>query len=202
MPKANIEAAIARGQGVSAAGAALEAVTVEAILPPSVAVVIDCQTDSKLRTLAEIRQLVKKYQGNVTPTSYLFEKKGQIIFKPKEGLGADEVLEAALEAAPGALDVVEGAEGRVVVFTEPADTKGVGEALSGALGLEVEESEIIWDPNEDTKVQIPDEEAAQVLSGFAEKLQEISGVEAMYMNANQGDVSDATWTELQSRLTV
>ncbi|EON61561.1 hypothetical protein W97_00776 [Coniosporium apollinis CBS 100218] len=202
VPKANIESAIARGQGVSASGAALEPVTVEAIFPPSVAVVIDCLTDNKLRILADIRHLIKQHQGSVTPTNYLFEKKGQIIFKPKEGLGADEVLDTALEAAPGVLDVVEGADGRVVVFTEPADTKGTGETLSGALGLEVEESEIIWDPNEDTKVEISDEEAAQALSGFAEKLQDISGVQAMYMNASQGNISDATWADLQSRLAV
>lgn len=187
---------------MSASGVALESVTVEAIFPPSVAVVIECQTDNKLRILADIRHLVKQHQGNVTPTNYLFEKKGQIIFKPKEGLGADEVLDAALEAVPGVLDVVEGAEGRVVVFTEPADTKGTGEALSSALGLEVEESEIVWDPNEDTKVEIPDEETAQVLGGFAEKLQDISGVQAMYVNAVQGSIGDATWADLQSRLAV
>ncbi|TKA71829.1 hypothetical protein B0A49_06172, partial [Cryomyces minteri] len=76
--KASIEAAIARGQGVSASGAKLESLTIEAILPPSVAVVIDCETDNKLRTLADVRLLIKHYEGNVTPTNYLFAKKGRI----------------------------------------------------------------------------------------------------------------------------
>lgn len=197
--KASIEAAIARGQGVSASGAKLEPVTVEAILPPQVAVVIDCQTDNKLRTLQEIRSLVKHYEGNVTPTSYLFEKKGRIIFRKREGVGADEVLEAALEA--GALDVVEDAEGRVVVYTETNDTKATAETLASSLGLEVEESEIIWDPNHETKIGLEDAQAAETLSTFVERLQEDSAVQGVYMNVARGSLDDAVWAELQSRVT-
>lgn len=197
--KASIEAAVARGQGVSASGAKLEPVTVEAILPPQVAVVIDCQTDNKLRTLQEIRSLVKHYEGNVTPTSYLFEKKGRIIFRKKEGVGADEVLEAALEA--GALDVMEDAEGRVVVYTETNDTKATAETLASSLGLEVEESEIIWDPNDETKIGLENAQAAEALSTFVERLQEDSAVQGVYMNVARGSLDDAAWAELQSRVT-
>src|SRR5436190_22490915 len=93
-PKSSIEAAIARGQGISFTGAALESVILEAILPPSVAFVIDCQTDSKLRLLQDLRLIIKNYGGTVTPTSYLFEKKGIIVFeKDERGIGVDEVLD-------------------------------------------------------------------------------------------------------------
>jgi transcriptional/translational regulatory protein YebC/TACO1 len=54
VPKASIEAAMARGQGLSATGAALESLVLEAILPPSIATIIECQTDNKLRALADL----------------------------------------------------------------------------------------------------------------------------------------------------
>src|ERR1700753_3936361 len=83
-PKALIESAIARGQGKSATGEALENVTIEAIFPGNIAVVLDFETDSRLRTLSNVRNIVKKSSGNVTPTAYLFKKKGQIVFRLKE----------------------------------------------------------------------------------------------------------------------
>ena len=132
-PKASIETAIARGQGTSASGAALEPLVIEAIFPPSVAAIIDCLTDSKLRTLQDVRLLIKNHEGSVTPTNYLFEKKGRVVFHKKEGIGADEALEAALEV--GALDVVEDEEGKVVMFTEPSITMMAGEQLARSLTL-------------------------------------------------------------------
>ncbi|KAL2351406.1 transcriptional regulator-domain-containing protein [Cryomyces antarcticus] len=197
--KASIEAAIARGQGVSASGAKLESLTIEAILPPSVAVVIDCETDNKLRTLADVRLLIKHHEGSVTPTNYLFAKRGRIVFQKKEGIGADEVLEGALDA--GALDVTEDAEGKVVVYTEPNDTKATAETLSSLLGLEAERSDIIWDPNVDTKVGLEDEQSVKDLSDFVEELQEKeSSIQGVYMNVAQGNIDTSLWADLQSRI--
>ncbi|OCK79553.1 YebC-like protein [Lepidopterella palustris CBS 459.81] len=198
VPKTIIENALARGQGVSASGAALESVVVEAIMPPSVATVIDCQTDNKLRTLADIRLIIKEHDGTVTPTDYLFGKKGRITFLEKEGVGVDEVLEQALDA--GALDVVEGEDGKVVVFTETNETKSTAQALSSSLGLEIKETEIIWDPNEETKVGIEDEEAAKRLSKFLDKIRDISGVQGVYMNFAQGSIDDGLWSDLRRRV--
>lgn len=198
VPKSLIESAIARGQGVSASGAALESVVVEAMLPPAVATVIDCQTDNKLRTLADIRLLIKEHEGSVTPTTYLFEKKGRIVFREKDGVGVEEVLEEVLEA--GALDVIENSEGKVVVFTETNETKATAQALASSLGLEIDETDIIWDPTEDTKVELEEEEVAKRLGRFLEELQEISGVQGVYMNIAQGSIDDTLWSELQSRI--
>jgi transcriptional/translational regulatory protein YebC/TACO1 len=200
VPKAAIEAAVARGQGLSASGAALESVTIEAILPPSIATVIECQTDNKLRILADLRLLVKEAGGTVSPIGYMFEKKGRIILQKKDGIGADEVLEPALEA--GVLDVVEDAEGRVVLFTEPAQTKTTAETLSRQLEMEIEESEIIWDPNEDTKVALDDESAAKELNNFMEALQEVTGVQGVYTNWAKGAISEELWTDLRSKVAV
>jgi YebC/PmpR family DNA-binding regulatory protein len=198
VPKASIEAAIARGQGLSATGAALESLLLEAILPPSVATVIECQTDNKLRALAELRLLVKEAGGTVSTVGFLFEKKGRILLQKKEGMGVDEVLEPALDA--GVLDVLEDEEGRVVLFTEPAQTKTTAETLSKQLGMEIEESEIIYDANEDTKVALDDESAAQQLIGFLDGLQEVQGIQGVYMNWTKGSISDELWDELRSRV--
>ena len=179
-PKASIETAIARGQGISATGARLEPVTIEAMIPPSVAAVIDVQTDNKLRTLADARLVIKEHGGQVTPTAYLFERKGQIVFQAKDGLTLDDLLEPALEA--GALDIVEGEDGTFVVYTEPAATKSATDALTEALGLGVQASDIIYDPCE--MVHLESKEAEENLASMINKLKDIQGVQEIYVNAD------------------
>jgi YebC/PmpR family DNA-binding regulatory protein len=201
VPKSTIEAAIARGQGLSATGAALEALLLEAILPPSIATIIECQTDNKLRALADLRVIVKDAGGQVSTVGFMFEKKGRIILQKKEGMGVDEILEPALDA--GVLDVLEDDEGRIVLYTEPAQTKTIAEALSKELAMEIEESEIIYDPNEDTKVTLDDEEAAAKLSNFLDELQEVQGIQGVYMNCSKGESIPAElWDELRSKANV
>jgi YebC/PmpR family DNA-binding regulatory protein len=202
VPKASIEAAIARGQGLSASGAALESLLLEAILPPSIATIIECQTDNKLRALADLRLLVKEAGGQVSTVSFMFAKKGRIILRQKDGMGVDEVLEPALDA--GVEDVVEDEQGRVVLFTEPAQTKTIAETLAKTLDMEIEESEIIYDPNEDTKVVLEDPEAAVRLNAFLDDLQEeVQGVQGVYMNWAKGEkISDELWEELRGKVAV
>ena len=199
VPKASIEAAIARGQGLSASGAALESLLLEAILPPSVATIIECQTDNKLRTLADLRLLIKEAGGSVSTVAFMFEKKGRIIIRKKDGVGVDEVLEPALEA--GVLDVDEDAEGRVVLYTEPALTNKTAERLAKELDVEIEESEIIYDPNEDTKVPLEDEGAAKELGSFLDELQEVQGVQGVYINWTKGSIGDDVWDEIRGKVT-
>jgi len=199
VPKAAIEAAIARGQGLSVTGAALESVVLEAMLPPSVAAVIECQTDNKIRTLADLRILVKNAGGSVSPIGYMFEKKGRITLQKKEGVCADQALDAALEA--GALDVVEDDEGRVVLFTEPADTKTTAETVAQALSVEIEDTNIIYDPNEDTKVAI-DDSAAAGLGDFLERVQQLPGVQGVYLNWAKGAIDEELWADLQNKTVV
>jgi len=200
LPKANIEAAIARGQGLSATGTALENLTLEAILPPSIATVIECQTDNKLRTLQDLRLLVKNAGGTASTVGFMFQKKGRIVLQKKEGVGVDEVLEPALEA--GVLDVMEDEQGRVVLLTEPAQTKSTGEALAHTLGMEIDESDIVYDANEDTKVPLDDPAAAQELADFFERLQELPGVQAVHLNWAKGAIDDALWADLQSKVVI
>jgi len=199
--KQSIESAIARGQGRSASGAALEPITVEAILPHNIACIVECESDSRLRTLQEVKHAVKEAGGNATPVSYLFTKKGRIALETKEGVGIDEVLEPALEA--GAVDVDE-EDGAVVVTTEPSDTKAVGEALTQALGLQIELSEIFWDVNEDTVVDVDSESTVKDLLSFVDLLEakEGGGVVGIYLNIRRGEAiaDDGPWADLMDRI--
>jgi transcriptional/translational regulatory protein YebC/TACO1 len=114
----------------------------------------------------------------------------------------DEVFEPALDA--GVQDVQEDEEGRVVLYTEPAQTKTIAEQLATELGIEIEESEIIYDPNEDTKVELDDREAAARLNTFLDELQEeVQGVQGVYMNWTKGaSIPDELWEELRGKVDV
>ncbi|KAF6223335.1 hypothetical protein HO133_000177 [Letharia lupina] len=151
-PKASIENAIARGQGRSPTGAALESLTIEAMLPPSVAVIVECQTDSKARTLGDMKLAIKESGGSMTPTSHMFDRKGKIVFEGSKDIGEEEIFDHAIEA--GAIDVQMEDEGKVVVYAESSQTTAVAENLVNSSGLKVESLDIVWDPKEDMMVDV------------------------------------------------
>lgn len=198
--KASIESAILRGQGKSSTGASLEPITVECVLPSNIACIVECETESRLRTMADVKHAIKNAGGNASPCAYLFTKKGRIVFEAKEGVGLDHVFEPALEA--GALDVDE-EDGQVIVHTEPADTKATGETLSTALGLEIAQSDIFWDPNEDTIVDIPTESIVSDLASFMDQLESKEvPIQGVYMNispSKEVEEGDA-WADLMDRV--
>ncbi|KAH8695100.1 DUF28 domain protein [Talaromyces proteolyticus] len=180
MPKAIIESAIARGQGVSASGQALEAVTIEAMLPGTVAAVVECMAENKARILQDVRSIIKDHGGTVTPTVYLFDKKGRVIFEKKDGMNPDDYLDQAIEA--GATDIDTDTEGRLVVYTEPSDTKSVGELLSKSTGLSISQSQIIWDPNKDTMIKVENEDHLNELEETVSALRDEPSVQDIYLN--------------------
>lgn len=166
-PKASIESAIARGQGVSPNGAPLENVTIEAMIPPSVAVIIECQTDSKARTLADVRLAVKEAGGSVTPTNHLFERKGKVVFERSENTEEVDIMDQAIEA--GAIDVDIASEDgtqEVVLLTESTQTTAVASAMVQASGMRLKSSEIIWDPKAEMMVEVT---STEILTGFLGK---------------------------------
>ncbi|KAI9783711.1 MAG: hypothetical protein M1816_001192 [Peltula sp. TS41687] len=204
-PKASVDSAIARGQGVSSTGSALQPVVVEAMLPALIAVVIDCQTSSKARTLQDLRTIIKQHEGNVTPTGYMFSKRGRVVFEPRRSDGslvdAEDVLDEAVEA--GAEDVQVDGEENIVVYTEPSKTVAVASALSKTHTLKVARSDIIWDPNLDTLVCIESETTVNHLLAFLEDLQDEPSVQGVYMNVSRGGyIADSLWAELQSKLDI
>jgi transcriptional/translational regulatory protein YebC/TACO1 len=89
----------------------------------------------------------------------------------------------------------------MVVFTEPDETRAVGDALSKALDVQIATSDIIWDPNEDTKVDVPSESAMDEICKFIDDLRDRDGsVQAIALNVSQGSLGSEAWDHLQSKL--
>src|SRR6202035_2119792 len=110
--------------------------------PYGVAVIVDCLTDNKNRTVGEVRHAFTKSGGNLGTTgsvSYLFQQKGIISFPP--GSNEDKVMEVALDA--GAEDIVHTDDASIYVLAEPENFKAVKSALNAA-GMETPYAEITW----------------------------------------------------------
>jgi len=131
MPKDNIENATKRGTG-ELEGVNYEEIRYEGYGPGGAAVIVDCMTDNRVRTVADVRHAFSKCGGNLgTDGSVVFQFKhcGQIILAP--GADEDKVMEVALEA--GAEDVVSNEDGSIEVITAPNnDLATVKEALDAA----------------------------------------------------------------------
>jgi transcriptional/translational regulatory protein YebC/TACO1 len=187
--KTRIESAVARGQGRSCSGAQLESLTVEAMLPFSVAAVIECQTDQKLRVLHDLRGILHRFGGSITPIAFLFDRKGRVVFErennsapsTRTSMHDDVVLSTAIDA--GATDVDVDSSGRLVIDTEPKNLLALTQSLVRAsLGLQVLSSDTIYDPKRETMVTLEHAEMAE-LERLISLIQEDSSVQDVYLNA-------------------
>ncbi|RMH49770.1 MAG: YebC/PmpR family DNA-binding transcriptional regulator [Zetaproteobacteria bacterium] len=184
MPKENIERAILRGSG-GGGGAALEEVRYEGYGQGGVAILVDCVTDNRKRTVSEVRSAFSKGGGSMGETgcvSWMFHQKGQIIFDRNE-VSEDEIMEVALDA--GAEDIRDKEEeGCVEVLTDPADFVPVKEALEAA-GFTPQVAELSWIP--ENLVHVEGETAEKVLK-LIERLEELDDVQQVSANY---DISEA-----------
>ncbi|MGY6629613.1 MAG: YebC/PmpR family DNA-binding transcriptional regulator [Wenzhouxiangella sp.] len=177
VPKDNIERAIKKATG-EMEGVSYEELRYEGYAPGGVAVMVDCVTDNRNRTVAAVRHAFSKYGGNLGTdgsVAYMFQKKGVFTFAP--GTSEETVMEAALEA--GAEDIVTGEDGSIEVLTLPEDFNAVSEALKAA-GLEPEEGEITQ--RADTLVAL-DVETAQKVLKFLDVLEDIDDTQDVWSNA-------------------
>lgn len=130
MPKDNIENAIKRGSG-QLDGVNYEEIRYEGYGIGGAAVMVDCLTDNKQRTVADVRFAFSKNGGNLGTdgsVAFLFKHCGTLVFEP--GTSEDKVMEAALDA--GAEDVISHDDGSIEVITAPNDFSAVKEALEKA----------------------------------------------------------------------
>lgn len=181
MPKDNIERAIKRGTG-ELEGVAYEEVRYEGYGPGGVAVMVDCMTDNRNRTVAEVRHAFSKHGGNLGAdgsVAYLFSHTGVIAFPP--GTGEERVMEAALEA--GAEDVVSAEDGSIEVLCPPEDFTRVRDALVQA-GLQPEYAETTQ--RAATLVRVEGEEGEAVLR-LLDVLEDLDDVQTVYSNADFAD---------------
>jgi YebC/PmpR family DNA-binding regulatory protein len=182
MTKDTIQRAVKRGVG-SDDGANMMELRYEGYGPASVAVMVDCLTDNKNRSVGEVRHAFTKTGGNLGTdgsVSYLFTKTGIITFAP--GADEDAIMEAAIEA--GASDVQLNDDGSIEVTTEPDDMVNIKEALVKA-GLTPDDSDITMIAA--TNVDINDQESAEKVLRLIDMLEDCDDVQEVYHNANIDD---------------
>ena len=177
MPADNIKRAIERGTG-QLDGVHYEEIRYEGYGIHGAAVLVDCMTDNRIRTVAEIRHAFAKFGGNLGTdgsVAYLFKHCGQFLFAP--GTSEDKVMEVALDA--GAEDVVSDDEGGVEVICAAADFSNVKERFQKA-GLKAAVAEITMVPQ--TEVEISGEDAAR-MQKLLDALENLDDVQQVYTSA-------------------
>jgi YebC/PmpR family DNA-binding regulatory protein len=173
MPKDNIENAIKRGTG-QLEGVTYEEVRYEGYGIGGAAIMVDCLTDNKIRTVADVRHAFSKYGGNMGTdgcVAFQFKHCGQLMFAP--GTNEDALMEAALEA--GAEDVVTNDDGSIEVITGPWEFTGVKEALEKA-GFKAEFGEVSMKPQNENVLAGDDAARMQKLLDAFDSLDDVQEV--------------------------
>ncbi|MBR7069596.1 MAG: YebC/PmpR family DNA-binding transcriptional regulator [Oxalobacter sp.] len=177
MPKENVKRAIARGTG-TLDGVNYEEVRYEGYGINGAAIIVDCLTDNRVRTVADVRHAFTKYGGNMGTTgsvAFQFKHCGQLMFAP--GTDEEALMEAALEA--GADDVITDDEGGIEVICEPNNFVAVKEAIEAA-GFKPEVAEVIMKPENETEFT---GEAAEKMQKLLDALEDLDDVQEVYTNA-------------------
>jgi len=181
MPKDTVDRAVQRGAG-GAEGENYDEIRYEGYGPGGTAVMVDCMTDNRNRTAAEVRHAFTKAGGNLGTdgsVSYLFTKQGVISFAP--GCDEDAVMEAALEA--GADDVINNDDASIDVVTEPEMMSDVKDSIVAA-GLEPDNAEVTFTASTSAELNQDD---AEKLMRMIDTLEDLDDVQEVYSNA---DISD------------
>ncbi len=181
MPKDNIERAIRRGAG-ELDGANYEEIRYEGYGPGGVAVMVDCMTDNRNRTVADIRHAFTKFGGNLGAdgsVAYIFNHVGVLAYPP--GSSEDAIMGAAAEA--GAEDILTNEDTSVDVVTDPAEFESVRDAMAQA-GFEPESAEITM--RAATSMILGESDAASMIR-LLESLEDLDDVQRVYSNADIPD---------------
>lgn len=177
MPKDNVTRAIQRGIG-GLEGATYEEIRYEGYGIGGAAIIVDCMTDNRVRTVAEVRHAFSKFGGNMGTegsVAFLFKHCGQMMFAP--GTNEDALMEVALEA--GAEDVIADDEGGFEVVTEPYEFSRIRETLEKA-GFKPELAEVTMKPS--TANEFSGDDAAK-MQKLLDALENLDDVQEVYSNA-------------------
>ncbi len=187
MPRDTIDRAVKRGAG-DQDGANLEEIRYEGYGPGGVAVMVDCMTDNRNRTVADVRHAFSKSGGNLGTdgsVAFMFTKVGQLSYAV--GSDEDRIVEAALEG--GAEDVVTNDDGSIDVLTKPESFSAVKEAMV-ASGLEPEQAELTMRAATNTVLDLDD---AGKMVRLLDSLEDLDDVQNVYSNA---DIPEAVIEQL------
>lgn len=173
MPADNIDRAVKRGTG-ELEGVSYEEARYEGYGIGGAAVMVDCLTDNKTRTVADVRHAFSKFGGNMGTdgcVAFQFKHCGQMMFSPETD--EEALMEAALEA--GAEDVISNDDGSIEVLTAPNDFSTVREALEKA-GFKAEFGEVTMRPENETELAGDEAERMQKLLDALESLDDVQEV--------------------------
>ena len=191
MPNDTIEKAVKRGTG-DLEGMIIEEITYEGYGPGGVAILVECQTDNKNRTIAEVRHCFGKFNGNLGSTgcvTFIFDRKG-VIMLDGERCDLETVMDAAIDA--GAEDVEEEG-GMISVITAMGDLHAVSEVL-GKADLPITSTELAQIPNTLTKVEENDAMTLIKLINHMDDLDDVSQVSANF------DIDDEVMARIEESL--
>jgi YebC/PmpR family DNA-binding regulatory protein len=173
MPNDNVQRAIQRGTG-SLEGVNYEEIRYEGYGINGAAVIVDCMTDNRTRTVAEVRHAFTKYGGNMGTegsVAFLFQHCGQMLFAP--GTNEDQLMECALDA--GANDVITHDDGAIEVLTAVPDFSKVQDALRAA-GFQAELATVTMRPETDISLEGDQADSMQKLLDVLENLDDVQDV--------------------------
>ena len=182
MPSDNIDRAIKKGTG-ELQGAALEEIMFEAYAAGGVGIIVQCLSDNRNRTVAEVRHVITRCGGNLAGQGQVmrsFTRKGQILVDASK-IEEDKLMELALDAGA---DDLQREDNQYEVTTDPSKFNNVVEALNKA-GIQMESSEVSLIP--DTYLPVTDKEKAGSLVKFIEELEDLDDVQNVYTNADIDD---------------
>lgn len=189
MPKDRIDAAIRRGAGLDKDAADIEEILYEGYAPHGVAILLECLTDNRNRTIAEIRRCFTRASGNLSEpgsVAWQFTSKGYVAIHLQDssgnssGLDAEEIFMEALEA--GAEDV-EVSDDAVEIFTERTELAQVAKSLRES-GIQPDTSELIMQPNQTLSL---DSRAGLTVLNLLESLEELDDVNKVHHNLELTD---------------
>lgn len=191
MPAENVKRAIMKGTG-QLPGTVYEEITYEGYGPASVAVIVECTTDNKNRTFAEIRKIFQNHGGAIGTSgcvSYMFSKKGDILVS-KEDASEETLMDVALEA--GAEDIKTSEDGFEII-TAPDTFEAVKAALEGK-NIKLASAEITMLPS--NEVAVTDVEAAGKIVRLIEALDEHDDTKEVYSNDK---ISDEVLAQIEEK---
>lgn len=173
MPKDNVTRAIQRGTG-ALEGATYEEIRYEGYGINGAAIIVDCMTDNRVRTVAEVRHAFAKFGGNMGTegsVAFLFRHCGQLFYAP--GTDEDSLMEAALDA--GAEDVLTDEEGGIEVLCPPHDLSSFKDKMEAA-GFKAELAEVTMKPSTETLFTGDDAVKMQKLLDALENLDDVQEI--------------------------